>query len=93
MSTLSVGELCNLLELYLNKVTHFDNLTSNMEERNMASAGLQAVMREHDNHLCVLSNHMRTKDMMKLVDKPKFICERCGRAANKAENLCRPAPL
>jgi len=59
----------------------------------LASAGIQSSMREHDNHLCVLTLHMKTQDVMKLVNKPRFICERCGRAANKAENLCRPVPI
>ena len=28
-----------------------------------------------------------------LVDKAEFICEACGRVANKEENLCKPKAL
>jgi hypothetical protein len=28
-----------------------------------------------------------------LVNEPRFICEACGRVANKTENLCKPVAL
>ncbi|MBP6469175.1 MAG: hypothetical protein KBE23_05615 [Chloroflexi bacterium] len=28
-----------------------------------------------------------------LVDKPDFVCHKCGRAANKKKNLCEPKKI
>ncbi len=28
-----------------------------------------------------------------LVDKPDFVCQKCGRAANKKKNLCQPKKI
>jgi hypothetical protein len=49
----------------------------------------------HRNHLCDLANRgeMSLDQMKALVRDPKFICKKCGRAANKEENLCDPVPL
>ena len=33
------------------------------------------------------------EQMKTLVRDPKFICNECGRAAAKADNLCEPVPL
>ena len=33
------------------------------------------------------------KELIPLVNKPKFICKSCGRTANKKENLCVPKKL
>ena len=51
----------------------------------------------HENHLCYLHNLgileadlAHFKDM---VQDPKFICKKCGRAAKNAENLCEPEKL
>jgi hypothetical protein len=35
----------------------------------------------------------QTQDYKKLVKKPKYICRRCGRAARKKRNLCRPEKI
>ena len=35
----------------------------------------------------------QTQDYKKLVKKPKYICKRCGRAARKKRNLCRPEKI
>lgn|GEM_PF-2284152 len=33
------------------------------------------------------------KEYQALVSKPKYICKRCGRAANGKRSLCRPARI
>ena len=35
----------------------------------------------------------KTKQFIKLVDKPKYFCKSCGRVAQKKGNLCKPAEL
>ncbi|MGY5852333.1 MAG: hypothetical protein RTU92_02060 [Candidatus Thorarchaeota archaeon] len=50
-------------------------------------------MSKHDEHLCAYSMHHGVEDMKPRVIDAKFICEVCGRVANKAEYLCRPVDL
>jgi hypothetical protein len=50
-------------------------------------------MGTHDDHMCEYSRHHGVAEMRKRVENPKFICEVCGRAANKKEYLCRPVEL
>ena len=33
------------------------------------------------------------KELKKIVSEPRFVCRKCGRAAKKEENLCKPEPL
>lgn len=33
------------------------------------------------------------EDYKRLVRKGKYVCRRCGRAARKEKNLCKPEPL
>jgi hypothetical protein len=49
----------------------------------------------HANHLCDLaeSGRMSLDEMKTLIRDPHYICKKCGRAANKADNLCEPVPL
>jgi DNA replicative helicase MCM subunit Mcm2 (Cdc46/Mcm family) len=51
----------------------------------------------HDEHLCYLVNmgYIETSidDYKALVKDAKFVCEKCGRAANSNENLCRPIKI
>jgi hypothetical protein len=35
----------------------------------------------------------KTRQFVKLVDKPKFFCKNCGRVAKKKANLCKPVDL
>jgi hypothetical protein len=37
--------------------------------------------------------HDQTQDYKKLVKKPKYICQRCGRAACKKRNSCHPEKI
>lgn len=34
-----------------------------------------------------------TKKYMHLVDKPKYVCMKCGRVANEEDSLCRPKKI
>lgn len=46
--------------------------------------------------MCELSKMYIGKDNLKYIsylDKPKFMCGKCGRVANSDENLCRPILL
>jgi hypothetical protein len=50
----------------------------------------------HSEKMCALTCCPCNLDLDKiqqLVNKPQFICETCGRAANNKENLCKPKPL
>jgi hypothetical protein len=51
----------------------------------------------HDQHLCYLANLgfmlESPEEYTKLVRNSKYMCTNCGRAANKAENLCKPVEL
>jgi hypothetical protein len=49
----------------------------------------------HKNHLCDLAEagNLTLEQMKVLVQNPKFICKKCGRAAAAEENLCEPVPL
>ncbi|MFX1465863.1 MAG: hypothetical protein ACFFA5_05275 [Promethearchaeota archaeon] len=54
---------------------------------------------EHKQHLCymvarkglLMEDNLKT--LKKMVSKANFVCETCGRAATKAENLCHPIKL
>jgi len=48
---------------------------------------------EHKDHMCEFARHNSVEKMRERVQNPKYICEVCGRAANKKEYLCRPVNL
>jgi hypothetical protein len=48
----------------------------------------------HINHLCnMVERGVDIESYKRLVKGAKYICQNCGRAATKAENLCAPWPL
>ena len=47
----------------------------------------------HKGHLCVLVSEKKFEAIRGLVQKPKFMCFNCGRAADSKKNLCNPMPL
>ena len=44
-------------------------------------------------HLCSLVSKGEMKAVAQLAKGAKFICTKCGRAAAKADNLCKPEKL
>jgi hypothetical protein len=43
----------------------------------------------HKDHLCaMIAGGLGYKDVKPLVQNPKYICGKCGRAARKKGNLC-----
>ncbi len=47
----------------------------------------------HDQHMCVFVRHNGLGKIIERVKGAKFVCEHCGRVANKAEYLCNPTPV
>jgi hypothetical protein len=49
----------------------------------------------HEKHLCkmIIGDQESIENIRPLVNNPKFICNACGRVANKTENLCAPTEL
>lgn len=51
----------------------------------------------HENHICALAEGgsigRDLEGFKKLVEEPRFVCRRCGRAANSAESLCEPEKI
>ena len=45
------------------------------------------------NHICRIIVQGDLDKVKKLVDKPKYICKNCGRAANDNVNICKPTKL
>jgi hypothetical protein len=35
----------------------------------------------------------RINDIMKMVNKPKYICKKCARTANEKEFICKPVEI
>ena len=48
-------------------------------------------------HMCKLVKeefHLKkTRQFTKLVDKPQFVCKKCGCVSNKKTHLCKPVEL
>ena len=50
----------------------------------------------HEEKLCGLTCCPCNLDLEKikpLMNKPKYICNSCGRVANETKNVCQPLPL
>ena len=49
----------------------------------------------HEKHLCklIIGDQESIENIRPLVNQPQYICNACGRVANKSENLCAPAEL
>ena len=50
----------------------------------------------HNLKMCAMTCcpcNLDLKKIKSLVKDPQFICESCGRVADKAKNLCQPVPL
>ena len=47
----------------------------------------------HKGHLCSLIGCGDVGEIALLVVKPRYICARCGRAAQKKKNLCKGRKL
>ena len=47
------------------------------------------------NKLCDLKKLLKKnlKEYVKYVDKPEFVCHKCGRVANERKTLCKPARI
>jgi hypothetical protein len=45
--------------------------------------------------LCKLKKHLRRdfEEIAALVDRPRFLCVECGRAANEKRRLCKPKKM
>jgi hypothetical protein len=51
---------------------------------------------DHHKKMCSMTCcpcHIDLEELKKLVNNAKFICQVCGRVANEAENLCKPAAI
>jgi hypothetical protein len=44
----------------------------------------------HEKHMCELTKQKRFNEIKTLAKNAQYVCVACGRAAAKAENLCKP---
>ena len=49
---------------------------------------------DHEKHLCLLKNigfvKRNLEEYKALVRDPEYVCRKCGRAAARKKNLCKP---
>lgn len=52
-------------------------------------------MGEKDQHLCKLKDELKEdfNRYVRLIKDPRFVCLKCGRAANEEKRLCKPVSL
>ena len=46
-----------------------------------------------ENHLCKIVTRDEFDRVREIVKDVRYYCKRCGRAAHKEENLCRPSRI
>ncbi len=68
-----------------------------MQEKKSAQNNPDCKDEKHTEHLCFLQYegyHYGQREQYKaLVQNSQFICQSCGRTAQRAENLCAPVAL
>lgn len=47
----------------------------------------------HGNHMCELMKAKKIDEVKAFAKNAQYICLNCGRAATKAENLCKPEKI
>ena len=47
----------------------------------------------HEKHMCELTKDKKLDEVKKLAKGAAYVCAACGRAAAKAESLCRPEKI
>ena len=45
---------------------------------------------DHTKHICKLAKKKKFGQIKMLIRAPNYLCEKCGCAADKSENLCHP---
>jgi rubrerythrin len=62
-------------------------------KRTVAEHTLEASHSGHAQHLCELVANRKMDMVADLAQGARYICNICGRAAAKAENLCEPVEI
>ncbi len=44
----------------------------------------------HEKHMCTLMKEQKFEELKRLARGAQYLCMNCGRAASKAEHLCKP---
>ncbi len=47
----------------------------------------------HREHLCLLMEQGRTREVNERAQHPAFVCRNCGARADEQKDLCNPKPL
>ncbi len=66
---------------------------SHHKKRTVPEHALSERHENHDEHLCHLVSHRLMSRAAELSKDAQFICNICGRAAAKAENLCEAVEI
>lgn len=67
-------------------------LTWFMDEIDRATPGKENAMKT----LCDLDKkeiEKNLREIMKIVNRPEYVCRKCARAANKEEHICKPVRI